>query len=113
MCIGVALAAGFTTWSGFRAGALFAEAARFGSTLEALERETASRVPVIVITRRGSDGFETIEADPRTPVMPGDVVELRAPDIGGMSSPDGIGATGATGPTFEATPAALIGGGGD
>lgn len=77
------------------AQSLFAEAARFGSTIASLAQDRAERAVTLVVTRPGAGGAaaRTFTATAATPLRPGDVLEVRAPDI------DGAGAA------FDPTPA--------
>ncbi len=74
---------------------LFAEAARFGSTIAELAAAERDRTVSLLVTRtpRQGDGGRTFVAAPGTVLRPGDVLEVRAPDI------DGAGAG------FDPTPA--------
>ncbi|MCF3931918.1 polysaccharide biosynthesis/export family protein [Acuticoccus sp. M5D2P5] len=63
------------------ADALFAEAARFGSTVSDLAKGATDRTPTFVVTRGGAGSDRVFEAVASTVLQPGDVVEVRAPEI--------------------------------
>lgn len=65
------------------AESLFAEAARFGSTVTSLAENAADRAPTFVVTR----GATVFAVDAATPLRAGDVLEVRAPDIAGATVP--------------------------
>ena len=68
------------------ASALFAEAARFGSTVTELNESAGDRTPTFVVSRSGPGGPQaSFEADSGTSLRPGDVLEVRAPDIDGAA----------------------------
>jgi protein involved in polysaccharide export with SLBB domain len=63
------------------AEALFAEAARFGATLDALRSEEGKVSPTLVVTRTNGGGdTEVRRIDDQTPLQPGDVLSVDAPD---------------------------------
>ncbi|WP_108658697.1 polysaccharide biosynthesis/export family protein [Acuticoccus kandeliae] len=63
------------------ADALFAEAARFGSTVSDLASQAQDRTPTFVVTRGGEREPRVFEAIASTVLQPGDVIEVRAPEI--------------------------------
>lgn len=68
--------------------ALYAEAARFGTTLTDLSAASNTRAPTYTVTRQSPDGAaRTFVAHAATQVLPGDVLEVRAPDIEGQQNP--------------------------
>ncbi|UOM36241.1 polysaccharide biosynthesis/export family protein [Acuticoccus sp. I52.16.1] len=68
------------------AESLFAEAARFGSTIAELSAEERDRTVSLVVTRSGRQAERTFVADAGTVLRPGDVLEVRAPDIDGAGA---------------------------
>ncbi|ORE92488.1 succinoglycan export protein ExoF [Stappia sp. 22II-S9-Z10] len=69
------------------AGALFSEAARFGSTIAELNAEDRDRTVALVVTRKGEGAASrTFTAAPGTVLRSGDVLEVRAPDIDGAGA---------------------------
>lgn len=70
------------------AQSLFAEAARFGSTIASLAGDDTERAVTLVVTRPGRDGegTRTFTAAASTQLRPGDVLEVRAPDIDGAGA---------------------------
>lgn len=65
--------------------ALYAEAARFGSTMTQLADELSDRDPTLLITRNMSSDEDSearvIQATTTTLLRPGDVIEVRAPEL--------------------------------
>lgn len=61
--------------------ALFAEAARFGTTLADMRESAAAATPVLLVTRAGAPNAEPFEATPATRLGPGDVLEVSAPEL--------------------------------
>ncbi len=70
--------------------ALFAEAARFGTTLTDLRETAASATPTLFVTRAGAETSEPIVASSSTLIRPGDVLEVSAPDISTLPSLSGL-----------------------
>ncbi|RAI03668.1 hypothetical protein DLJ53_04075 [Acuticoccus sediminis] len=70
------------------AESLFSEAARFGSTVAELSSEEKDRSVSLVVSRKGRDGDaeRTFVASSATVLRPGDVLEVRAPDVDGAGA---------------------------
>lgn len=77
------------------AEALYAEAARFGITTDAVNEERLARGPTFRLSR-GSEPAQIVGAN--TVLRPGDVVEVRGPEIAGGAVPEAtLGDVSATG----------------
>lgn len=70
--------------------ALFAEAARFGTTLTDLRKTAATATPTLLVTRAGAVSPDPFEADSLTPLRPGDVLEVSAPELSEIPSVSGV-----------------------